>query len=65
MTEYTVSVLRCPKCGYMTNKPIDRKTHETLKCGEKMEHHNLIYAVYSKYVTLVIDKHLTLDVFIK
>ncbi len=65
MTEYTVSVFKCPKCGYITNKPIDRKTHETLKCGEKMEVHTLIYAVYSKCVTLVIDKLLTLDVFIK
>lgn len=65
MTEYTVSILRCPKCGYMTNKPIDRKNHEDLKCNVRMDRHSLIYEVYSRYITLKIANHLTLDVFIK
>jgi len=66
MTEYTISAFKCPVCGYITNNPVGRKSHEDLVCSRiKMDHHNLTYQVYSKYVTLVIDKHLTLDIFIK
>lgn len=65
MTEYTISVFKCPVCGYITNNPVGRKTHEDLVCSRiKMDHHNLTYQIRGKCVTLIITDHLKIDVFI-
>ncbi|HDY89229.1 MAG TPA: hypothetical protein ENH82_14075 [bacterium] len=64
MIESSVSVFVCPKCGFMTNRPISIKTHEALSCGVKLEHHDLNYKRYSKWLTLEVKGHLKLDVFI-
>lgn len=64
MIEYTISAFKCPKCGYVTNNPVGRKSHEDLTCNVKMDHHNLNYEVRSQYVTLKIADHLRIDIFI-
>ncbi len=64
MTEYEVSIRRCPKCGYMTNKPVGIKNHEDLKCDVKMDLLTLTYKHYKKFLTLEVEGHLKLDVFI-
>jgi len=64
MTEFTVSVYICPKCGFTTNKPIQIKTHEALMCGVKLDRHDLTYKRHSKWLELDVPGHLKLDVFI-
>lgn len=66
MTEYTVSIFKCPVCGYITNNPVGRKNHEALVCSRiKMDNFNLTYKVYSGYVALEIEDILKLDIYIK
>ncbi len=63
MTESSVSVFVCPKCGFMTTRLPDRKQHET-ECNTKMDLKTLSVKRFSSFVTLEIEGKLKIDVFL-
>ena len=64
MTEYTTTIFKCPVCGYITNNPVGRKSHEDLICKIKMDRLELNYEISDRkrHITLKIANHLRIDI---